>query len=378
MKRKIFTIKDDEKLISMEEIAYDAEALLQKLLARYPDLLGGDQMNPDKPRQWLLIGREVGLASGEDGGNRWSVDHLFIDQDSMPTIVEVKRSQDTRIRREVVGQMLEYAANAVQYWPIEQLQIQFEKQCKDTSIDPNIRLAELIGSNDISEFWQNVNNNLRTGKIRMIFVSDNIPSELRRIVEFMNLQMNPAEVLAVEIKQFQGEGQLRTMVPKIIGQIIKPLLTREQRDWDRDSFIKEIVSQYEDDRYEGAINTILDWAKKKNLKVLWGKGKGSGSFYPMWEYNGTLYNLVSFWSNSTVEIQFQYMYKRVPDIDEEWIKEIKRKFEIVFEKGLPPDGELKNRRPSVPMSALLKKNKLDEFLAILDEILNYYTKKVGG
>ena len=31
----------------------------------------------------------------------------------MPTLVEVKRSSDTRIRREVVGQMLHYAANAV-------------------------------------------------------------------------------------------------------------------------------------------------------------------------------------------------------------------------------------------------------------------------
>ena len=28
-----------------------------------------------------------------------------------PTLVEVKRSSDTRIRREVVGQMLDYAAN---------------------------------------------------------------------------------------------------------------------------------------------------------------------------------------------------------------------------------------------------------------------------
>jgi len=40
-----------------------------------------------------------------------------LDQDAIPTIVEVKRSTDTRIRREVVGQMLGYAANAVVYCP---------------------------------------------------------------------------------------------------------------------------------------------------------------------------------------------------------------------------------------------------------------------
>jgi hypothetical protein len=38
-----------------------------------------------------------------------------LDQDAIPAIVEVKRSTDTRIRREVVGQMLDYAANSVVY-----------------------------------------------------------------------------------------------------------------------------------------------------------------------------------------------------------------------------------------------------------------------
>lgn len=37
--------------------------------------------------------------------------------------MEVKRSTDTRIRREVVGQMLDYAANGVRYWPAEELRV---------------------------------------------------------------------------------------------------------------------------------------------------------------------------------------------------------------------------------------------------------------
>jgi hypothetical protein len=35
--------------------------------------------------------------------------------------VEVKCSIDTRIRPEVVGQMLDYVANPVVYWPVETL-----------------------------------------------------------------------------------------------------------------------------------------------------------------------------------------------------------------------------------------------------------------
>src|SRR5918992_111412 len=131
----IYLIQNDEQLVEMTEKAYDSEGLLQGLLARYPNLLAGDQMDTSQPPRWLLISRERGVPSEEDGGYRWSVDHLFLDQDAVPTIVEVKRSNDTRIRREVVGQMLDYAANAVVYWPVEVLSARFEGACESNGLD---------------------------------------------------------------------------------------------------------------------------------------------------------------------------------------------------------------------------------------------------
>ena len=118
----IFLLRGDDELISMTGQPYDTEDVLQTLLARFPDLLAGDQLGGTTPRRWLLISREAAVPSEEDGAGRWSLDHLFVDQDAVPTLVEVKRSSDTRIRREVVGQMLDYAANAVVYWPIETIQ----------------------------------------------------------------------------------------------------------------------------------------------------------------------------------------------------------------------------------------------------------------
>lgn len=38
--------------------------------------------------------REPGIASQQDGGDRWSTDHVFLDQDGIPTLVEVKRTSD--------------------------------------------------------------------------------------------------------------------------------------------------------------------------------------------------------------------------------------------------------------------------------------------
>jgi hypothetical protein len=161
----------------------------------------------------------MGVPSEEGGSDRWSADHLFLDQDAIPTIVEVKRGTDTRARREVVAQMLDYAANGVMHWPLERLRSTFEANCEARGRDPEEVLLESFGLElDLEEFWQRAVTNLQAGKVRLIFVADNIPAELRRIVEFLNEQMNPAEVLAVEMKQHVAEGrEEKAFVPRLIG-----------------------------------------------------------------------------------------------------------------------------------------------------------------
>ncbi|HEV2126472.1 MAG TPA: hypothetical protein VGW38_27250 [Chloroflexota bacterium] len=37
-------------------------------------------------------------------------------------------------------------------------------------------------------------------------MADEIPPDLQRIVEFLNAQMSPAEVLAIEIRQYIGHN----------------------------------------------------------------------------------------------------------------------------------------------------------------------------
>ena len=66
----------------------------------------------------MLVAPEAGIPDAESGGDRWWIDHMFLDQKGTPTFVEVKRATDTRIRRAVVGQMLEYAANAPGIGPL--------------------------------------------------------------------------------------------------------------------------------------------------------------------------------------------------------------------------------------------------------------------
>ena len=209
-------LRDGDGLRELREAAYDSEALLQGLLASYPQLLAGDQMNMATPRRWLLISREAGLQAAE-GGARWAVDHLFLDQEAIPTIIEVKRGTDPRIRREVVGQMLDYAANAVLYWQIDKLRSLYEARCEREGKDPDETLEEFLEDTDPEAFWEDVKVNLQAGRVRLVFVADVIPRELLRIVEFLNGQMDPCEVLALEVRRYSGEG-VDTLVPRVLGQ----------------------------------------------------------------------------------------------------------------------------------------------------------------
>jgi hypothetical protein len=61
---------------------------------------------------------------------------------------------------------------------------------------------------ELERFWDEVEQNLRSGRVRLVFVSDVIPPELRRVIEFLNERMSPTEVVGVEIKQYVGHGNL--------------------------------------------------------------------------------------------------------------------------------------------------------------------------
>lgn len=368
----IYLLQDGGSLVEMAETAYDSEALLQELLATHPSLLAGDQFSPAIPRRWLLISREVGLASEEGGGSRWSVDHVFLDQDAVPTLVEVKRSTDTRIRREVVGQMLDYAANAVVYWPIETMRLQFERACAKSGHVAEQVLDEFLGADgDAEAFWQQAKTNLQAGRIRMVFVADAVPAELQRIVEFLNGQMDPAEVLAVEVRQFTGQGQT-AMVPRVFGQTATAQQKKspEKRGtdsgaarWDEASFMSELEARH-GAAVVSAARQILDWARARELRIWWGNGKRSGSFFPLLDHAGDVHWTISAWTYGTIEIQFEMMKTRAPFSAEAKRIELLDRLNQVAGVSIPADAF--GRRPGVSWRALCDNGSMPAFLHTLD------------
>lgn len=264
----IYLIQDDGRLVRLEESAYDSEVLMHQLLAQYPDLLAGDQMDSLAPRRWLLVEREAAIPIEEGGAEHFALDHLFLDQDGVPTLVEVKRSTDTRIRREVVGQMLDYAANAAAYWPVERMRAAYEQRCEAQGIAPEQDLADALGEElDYEAFWQTVRTNLLAKRIRLVFVADHIPPELRRIVEFLNETMSPVEVLAVEVQQFVGQSH-KALVPRVIGQTARAQQakgTGSRPKTDRETFLATWAPPQ-----RALWERLLKFAAERDLAINWG------------------------------------------------------------------------------------------------------------
>ena len=154
-------------------------------------------------------------------------------------VVEVKRSSDTRIRREVVGQMLDYAANGVRYWPPADVRAAFEATAAADGSSGAERLRELAPGVEVDEFWERVTANLERGHIRMVFVADLLPSELLRVIEFLNEQMSPAEVLGIEVPQYVGDGH-QVLVPRVVGRTATAVAAKGpgRATWDEETLLQ--------------------------------------------------------------------------------------------------------------------------------------------
>jgi hypothetical protein len=100
--------------------------------------------------------------------------------------------------------------------------------------------------------------------------------------------MDPAEVIAVELRQFVGEG-VRTLVPRVLGQTATAIQKKsaggsDRREWDETSFFADAetiqgltISQLQ------AMRRLYEFSKANSDVVDWGTGKDRGSFNPKFE-----------------------------------------------------------------------------------------------
>lgn len=284
---EIFLVQENGATRSLERVRCRDEAReLQTLLEQNLHLLPGEQISPGDPRRWLLVKREMPVPDPAGGGDRWSVDLFLVDQAGIPTFVECKRFLDTRSRREVVGQMLEYAANGPHYWSQETLREYAMQTAADRGVDLDeaVRQLQPTSGETVEDLLDAVENNLREGQVRLVFFLEEAPIELKSIVDFLNRQMERSEILIVEARQYEIDGK-RLVSPMLFGYTeearrVKRTVTVTsggRRRWTEVDFFQE-ATRCCSETDVAALQRLLRFARSHGLDIKWGTGAQSGSY----------------------------------------------------------------------------------------------------
>ncbi|MDO9044798.1 MAG: hypothetical protein Q7U35_05760 [Methanobacteriaceae archaeon] len=261
MTGKIYKIKSDDNIITIPEKKHSKEINFQKLIIKHPDLIPGDQINFEKPRRWLYVGKEVNFPVL--GGSNIRLDILFLDQEGIPTLVELKRSEDNRLKSEVASQIIEYGANILLSMDTRAIRELFEKN-NETPI--NDFLDEDMNEED---FWERVYDNLKAEKIRLLVIADEIPNRLQNILEFLNRNMDSIEILAVEIKQYKQNNE-SILVSRVIGQSIEALSRKSRKTGGGPTLNKDMFFENLDNNGQHFYQKMFDLIKKEKLDINWG------------------------------------------------------------------------------------------------------------
>jgi len=337
------------------------EDALQTFFEKYPQIIPGKQIDPvseDSPN-FVLLRREMPV-----GG--WSLDHLFVDQNSILTLVETKLFQNPESRREVIGQIIEYAANAEKFWAggsARQKATEFW-----SNQDPPKELDKILQNEfgedlDIEDFWRKVEENLKNDKIRLIIATDELRPEVRRMIEYLNNEMQNTEVLGLELKFYGEKTDSMVLVPRLVGQTQSSIdKSVANVKWTVDK-LKIAYADLSDHELGRRLQKTLDWAVDKKFFMI------AIAMFPTFGIQGKSKNrIVSFFSSGDVYcvLNAKYYPKGAEERDElvNQLKELQ-----LIDHGLDPQQVVSGRNLAKKLFELSD----DELDKLLDVFSKYCT-----
>jgi hypothetical protein len=183
-----------------------SEGWLQRLIHRHPNLLPIEQIEPALV-PLIPVCIELPTPSGY-------VDNLFVTPDGDLVLVECKLWRNPEARREVVGQILDYAKD-VASWDYEDLETAVRKAARLDAEGglQSISLYDLVAGAateaelDEALFIDAVSRNLRRGRFLLLIVGDGIQGGAERLTDFLQQHAGLHFTLAlVELAIFELSG----------------------------------------------------------------------------------------------------------------------------------------------------------------------------
>lgn len=313
------------------------------------------------------------------GANRWSIDFFIVDHEGIPTFIECKRHDDSRSRREVIGQMLDYAANGHYYWSAAEL----SEYASESALQKGKKLDEYLYELDSEyteneSFFEKVENNLKEGQLRLIFFLEEAPQELKSIVDFLNRQMERTEVLIVEAKQYKKENT-KIVVPLLFGyteqaRMVKKsvtVTTSSSKKWNEQTFFTALKNATPN-QIENAQLLMKFGLSVTGRNIEWGAGKERGSFTARLVVANKRFSMFSVYTTGEFSINFGWNSQKLDELNEnlseKYRKEINEKLQLNFSTD-----KWKTGWTMVPLSKLDK-----ETFALFEKLSNKFAEEIKG
>jgi hypothetical protein len=156
---------------------YD-EAWLRDLIFTHPEAIPVHELDP-------AYGPLIPICKELDTRSAGFVDALFVNPLGMPTLLECKLWRNPEARREVVGQILDYA-RTLRRWTFSDLQREAARARKEQGFDLSDYVRKQSGINfDSGAFIDNITRNLQKGRVLLLVFGDGIREGVEAIADYL-------------------------------------------------------------------------------------------------------------------------------------------------------------------------------------------------
>jgi len=276
---KVLVRKQKEKgWISLPSEGYSGEAHLQEILFRDPDIVPVEDISSDTELSPIkLMLKEVGLPGSG------ATDLVGIDKNGNIYIIETKLARNPEVRRQVIGQILEYAA-FLHEKGLDWLDDVVKKQKKVSISEYFDKLNDPDW--DKESFEQNLRDNLNSGTFKLFIAVDEMNPDLQRIINYMENVLS-MEIYALELRYFKDKDGMEILVPNVHGGKKKPPKPLPTWDWDR--FVEDAKKKV-DAATLATLQKLYEFSLQLG-KVDFGKGRTYGTFRVWLPYKNDEINL---------------------------------------------------------------------------------------
>lgn len=349
---------EGSKWLALEPLAYTNEDELQDILNTGSAELIPSDPSLDEPH--VVYAREVPTDSGP-------IDLIGIGSSGSVTIMECKLARNHQIKREVVGQVLDYAASL---WETDIAGLSAAFKAKAGS-DPfeaiRAKFGEDAGSFDEEACRTEVARRLREGDFRLLVAVDTIDPELRRIIQYVNSRGGGEQgvrLVALEFPRFQ-QGEIQLLIPEAYGDE----LARKPPPGGRTTFNYVLEDYFAalpgGSPFKPIVERLLDWGAGQGLTIRMGHGQTPA---PQWRLSalGVDHQLFGVDTGGRLWLNLGNLRSRLRTVDDSVVPALIAQLNAIPGINVPLDSS----GPSVPLLALEQAGALADFTGAWDRVID--------